>query len=220
MFFGSGPEQVGNAQSPGQAWLQQMLMPMMMQGIGAGMQGQGLYQTAGLPQTPHAQGYQAQGYDAPQAPYGSPDDYLGQYQDTSMNAMEQFFGGGGGGSATAGWSGSGVNAGSEIATWAGRNAMQDYQNAMLPYAQMQNQAGQFNTQAQNQAGMFGAGAQNQASQFNAQAQNQAYGAPWNILSQYSGTYGSPMVDPGQEGMVQSTLGFGGQAGMGKLFGMW
>jgi len=217
-LFGSEPEQMGTAQSPGQSWLQQQLRPMMQQGIQAGMSGQQLYPTAGLPNTPQAQGYNAQGYQAPQAPYGSPSDYLGQYQDTSMNAMEQFWGGGGGGSAMGGWSGSGVNAGSEIATWAGRNAMQDYQNAMLPYANMQNQASQFGANAQNQAGMFGAQAQNQMEAMGyggglqqMQNQQQSYGAPWNILSQYSGTYGSPMVQPGQSGLVQNLLPFGAMA---------
>ena len=241
-LFGSDAEQVGTAQSPGDAWLQNMLQPMIQRGIGIGMSGQGLYQTPNVPSTPQAQSYQGQGYNpssymgqgynAPQAPWSSPSDYLGQYQDTSMNAMEQFWGGGGGGSAMGGWSGSGVGAGAEIATLAGRNAMQDYQNAILPYAQMQNQAGQFNAGVQNtanqynagmrnQASMFGAGAQNTAGQFNAgqynqmagmgyggalqgmQNQQQSYAAPWNLAGMYSGATGSPMVQPGQQGIAQS-----------------
>jgi hypothetical protein len=217
-LFGSEPEQAGNAQSPGQAWLQQQLMPLMRQGIQAGMTGQQLYPT----QQAQAQGYQAQGYQAPQGPYGSPADYLGQYQDTAQNAMEQFWGGGGGGSAMGGISGQGGNVMGRTLDWATRNATRDYNAAMLPFAQMQNQASMFGAGAQNQAGQFGAGAQNQMSMFNTGAQNQAYGAPWNILSQYSGTYGSPMIDPGQQGLVQSVLPLAGlgwaQGGFQNPFG--
>jgi len=203
-LVGTNPTQQGEATTGGQTWFQNMLKPMLEQGIGQGTSGQGLYPTAGLPNTPNAQGYQAQGAQAPQAPYNSPSDYLGQYQDTSMNAMEQFWGGGGGGSAMGGWSGSGVNAGSEIATWAGRNAMQDYNNERFRYDQMQLQSDQFNAQGQNQAGIFNSGEQNQMARMGyggglQQMQNKqlGYRDPWTMFSQqYPTTFGSPIIGEG------------------------
>lgn len=194
IFGGSEPEQTGTAISPGQVWLQQLLQPMLQRGVSRGMGGQQLYPTAGLPHTPHAKGY-----SAPQAPYSSPSDYLGQYQDTAQNAMEQFWGGGGGGSAMGGYSGSGVDEMARITDYATRNATMDYNQAMLPYAQMQNQASMFGAGAQNQMNTMGySGGLQQMG-----AQNQAYGAPWILAGMYSGSTGSPMVQQGSPSLGQN-----------------
>ena len=59
-LFGSGPEQVGTAQSPGDAWLQNQLRPLIERGVLAGTHGQGLYNVPNAPMP---------GYQVPQAPW-------------------------------------------------------------------------------------------------------------------------------------------------------
>jgi len=210
--FGTRPKQYGETGSAGQYWWADILKPMMQQGVSAGTSGSQLYPVSGLPETPTAAGYHGGGYDAPQAPYSSPDDYLGQYQDTAQNAMEQFWGGGGG-SAMGGWSGSGVDEMSRVTDYATRNAMRDYQMATLPYAQMENQASQFGAGAQNQANMFRADAVNRMNTMGYSgglqqmgAMTQSYAAPWQLTNQYPTTYATPML--------------GEQGAMPRWFQMW
>ena len=188
-IFGSDAEEVGQAQTRGNEWLERMLQPMLQQAIQRGMGGQQLYPTAGVPQTPTAQGYTAQGYNAPQMPFSSPMDYLqrGEMR-TAQNILEQF-GGGGGSSPTAGPSGMFQANAERMAGDLSTGAMGRYMNALLPYSQMQGQASMFGAGAQNQAAQFGAGAQNQmtALGYGGQlqgmgAQNQAFGQLWPAYS--------------------------------------
>jgi hypothetical protein len=45
-----------------------------------------------------------------------------------------------------------------------------------------------------------------------QQQIQSLQSPWNLASMYSGTYGSPIVQPGQTGLLQSLAPFAAIAG--------
>ena len=225
-LFGSEPEQVGTAQSPGDAWLQQMLQPMLQRGIGAGKSGRGLYPTAGLPNTPQAQGYQAQGYDAPQAQYNSPADFAGGYTNI-INRMMEPYGDALGGS-MGGFSGAGQNIMGSAMGQIAPQIMNQYTQYQQPFAQMQNQASMFGAGAQNQAGQFNAGAQNQMAGLGYQGglqrmqnQQQSYAAPWNLAGMYSGSTGSPMIQQGQQGLFGGLInGLAGGAGMmGGMMGM-
>ena len=192
---GSDPQQTGTAITPGQQYAQQQFMPLLQRQAQAGMGGQQLYPTADA----QAQGYNAQGYNAPQMPYSTPMDYLQQGEMSSArNVMENFYGQGGGGSATGGGSGAGYDMQAGLSSQLAQGAMGRYMNAQLPYAQMGAQASQFGAGAQNQASQFGASGQNQASMFNAGQQNQAYASPWNYQGMYQGTTGNAMINPGQQ----------------------
>ena len=182
-LFGSETEQMGTAQSPGNAWLQNALRPMLGQGIGAGMGGQPLYPT--------------QGYNAPQAPFSSPADFAGGYENIINRMMEPY--GDALGGAMGGFSG------------AGQNIMGSAMGQIAP--QIMNQY----TQNQGMYDQMGA----QASMFGANAMNQSYGAPWNLAGMYAGSTGSPMVQPGQQGLMQSIAPFAalgwGQGGFQNPF---
>jgi len=213
-LFGSGPEQTGTAQSPGQAWLQGQLQPLLSKGIQAGLSGQGLYpvQQAPMPN------YNIGSYSVPQAPFSSPTDYLqsGELR-TAQNLLENFFAGGGGGSAGGGLSGQANTIYGNVLGDLSKGLVGRYNQMQLPYNQMQAQANQNIWQAgvnQGQLGYTGSTLPYYS------ALNQSYSSPWNLAGLYSGTYGSPIIDPGQQGLVQDALGFGAQAGIGKFFGIF
>ena len=241
-LFGSGPEQVGTAQSPGDAWLQNQLKPLIERGVLSGTHGQGLYNVPNapmpgyqVPQAPWMQGQQAQGgqmqsmgpgqlYSGGQNQASSGGKFVGQMQ--SMGP-EQLYGGGGQnqmmqpamqgqgygaenflqrgevnaaqnifqdlisqtGSARGGIPGGTYGSGERMAGDLATGAMGRYAAAQLPYDQMM-----------NQQGMLGY-TMGQIPQWQQQAQSMA--APWNMMGMYPGTTGSPMVQPGQQGLVQS-----------------
>ena len=204
-LFGTAPKQQGTAQSPGQAWWQEQLQPMMQQGVNQGMSGQGLYPTAGLPNTPNAQGYSAQGYTAPQPEWNSPTDFAGGYTDIINRMMEPY--GDALGSSMGGFSGAGQNIMGSAMGQIAPQIMNQYTNYQGMYDQMGAQASQFGAGAQNQAGQFNAGAQNQMNAMGyggglqqMQNQQQSYRDPWTMFSQqYPATFGSPMV--GEQGAL-------------------
>ena len=220
---GSDPQQVGTAQSPGDYWMQTLLQPSLLQARDRMYYGKPMYNVPNAPQAPEAQGYNAQGYGAPQAPFSSPTDYLQRGEmDTSRNVMENFYGQGGGGSATGGGSGAGFDREAALSSQLGQGAMGRYMNAQLPYAQMGAQASQFGAGAQNQAGQFNASAQNQMGAMGYGGQMQQYGYqnqamnPSGLLSMYPGSTGNPMVNPGQQGMDPTmALLLGGSMMMGN-----
>ena len=241
---GLGSPTQTTSQTPGQQGLQQLLGPMYGQAQQSALGGTPLYPTAPLPQTPYAHGYNPQGYQppspysAPQAPYSSVSDYLGQYKDTAQNAMEQFWGSGGGGSARGGYSGAGVDAMAKVTDYATQHATKDYNDERYRYATMQMQAArdpyiqqtlanQFGAQAGNQAGQFGAQQQNMMAQMgyggalqNQLYQNNAYRDPWNILSQGPQTWGDQIVQPNQlaSGLGNALGTMGTLGAMSSLFG--
>ena len=196
-IFGTAPKQQGTAISPGQDWWQQQLQPMLQQGVQAGMSGQGLWQT---PQTPQAQGYQAQGYTSPQAPFSSPMDMIQSGEmNTAQNLMQQFYSGGGGGSAMGGLSGQGQGVMGNVLGNLAQGAVGRYAQMQQSYDQMRDQAAMYGAGAQNQANQFQAGAQNQMNMMGYGAQQQANAAPWDLANQYPTTFGSPMV--GEQGAL-------------------
>lgn len=264
-LFGSEPEQVGTAQSPGQAWLQNTLKPLIQRGVYQGLENRSLYNVPQLPNAPSFYkipdapeapgvpdypGYGVGSYQTPQAPFSSPADFAGGYE-TILNRMIEPFGESLG-SARGGWSGSGQqvlgSAMGEIAP----QIMNQYTQSMLPYAQMQGQQARdvwgaqtqydtsrlgnlFNAQlGQGNLGytmgqipqwqMEATGPQQQANLRYLsgdlpywQAQTQARSAPWNLASMYSGTYGSPMVQQGQQGMFGTAANMLPFFGLGSLF---
>lgn len=206
LLFGSAPEQTGTAISPGQQYAQDQFRPLLQQQAQAAMGGQPLWQTGQAPGAP-----QAATYNAPQMPFSSPTDYLQQGEmDTARNIMEQF----GGGSARGGQSGSGYDMQAGLSSKLAQGAMGRYMQASLPFAQMQNQASMFGAQGQNQMSALGFGGQMQQYGY----ENQAMQAPWNYQSLYSNTTGSPIVDPGQQGILGDLGTFGGMLGLDSLFG--
>ena len=199
-LFGSEPEQVGTAQSPGQSWMQQLLMPGLQQMMGNYMGGQPGWQTPNMPSLPEFG-------QTPQAPFSSPMDMIQSGEmNTAQNLREQFYSGGGGGSAMGGVGGQGQVFDSNLAAQLAQGATGRFAQMQLPYDQMQQQ--------QN-ANIFGAGVNQQNMQY--QAQNQAMDPRW-LYGQFGGTYGSPMVDPGQQGLVSQLAPFAGMAGMSMIPG--
>jgi len=221
-LFGSESEQVGTVQSPGQTWLENLLKPMIQQAVGAGMGGTQLYPTASLPTTPTAMGYSLPNpYGIPQAQYQSPADFAGGYTDVINKMMEPY--GDALGGAMTGWSGTGKEV---LGAAMGRIAptiMRDFTQYQLPYQQMamlgaQDVYGagigqnQFFANAQNQMAAMGYGGGLQQMG----AQQQAYSTPWNLMGMYSGSTGSPMVQPGQQGLAQTMAPFAAMGGMSAL----
>ena len=245
-LFGSEPEQVGTAQSPGQSWLQNQLKPLLNMGIQAGLSGQGLYNVPQAPQAPQAPSITAPpsapmagSYGVPSAPFSSPSDLIqsGELR-TAQNLLENFYSGGGGGSAMGGLSGQGSQVLGNVLSDLSQGAVGRYAQMQLPYDQLQAQANQ---------NIWGAGI-NQANlgytqgqipawqmgiQLPLQQQNLGYTAgqipqwqqqiqsnqsPWNLASLFSGSYGSPIVNQGQQGLFQSTANTAGGLGLASLFG--
>jgi len=198
-IFGTAPKQQGDALTGGEQWWQNQLKPMMEQGVNQGMSGQGLYPTAGLPNTPGAQGYNAQGYDAPQPEWNSPTDFSGGYTDIINRMMEPY--GDALGSSMGGFSGAGQNVMGSAMGQIAPQIMNQYTNYRGMYDQMGSQASQFGAGAQNQANQFNAAAQNQMAGMGyggglqqMQNQQQAYRDPWTMFTQqYPTTTGSAMI---------------------------
>jgi len=202
-LFGSEPSQVsqvGTAQSPGQSWMQQLLMPGLQQMMGNYMGGGQGWQTPNMPSLPEFG-------QTPQAPFSSPMDMIQSGEmNAAQNLREQFYSGGGGGSAMGGVGGQGQVFDSNLAAQMAQGATGRFAQMQLPYDQMQfNQLGS----------IFNAGVGQQGMQY--QAQNQAMDPRW-LYGQFGGTYGSPMVDPGQQGLVSQLAPFAGMAGMSMIPG--
>ena len=223
LLFGSEPEQVGTAQSPGQAWLQGQLKPLLGNIFGNLMGGQGAYNVPNAPQAPGVPDYNVTPYQTPNAPYASPQDMIqGGEMRTAQNLMENFYSGGGGGSAMGGLSGQGANIMGNVLSDLSQGAVGRYAQMQLPYAQMQNQQGRDVWGAQNDVWRAGLNQQNlgytmgQIPQW--QQQTQAMN-PLPYAGMYSGTYGSPMIQQGQQGIVQQMLPYAG-LGFGEKKGWW
>jgi len=176
-FGGEDPSVQGYAQSPGQTWLQGALQPQINDMLYRLGQGRQAYPT---PQPPEAN------WQLPQAPFSSPADFAGGYE-TILNRMIEPFGESLG-SPRGGWSGAGKqvlgSAMGEIAP----QIMNQYTQSVLPYAQMQNQQG-LAGYSMGQIPEW----QNITNAYN----------PMPLASMFGGTYGSPVVNPGQQGMFQS-----------------
>jgi hypothetical protein len=221
-LFGSGPEQVGTASDPGQQWLQGKLQPLLEGILGKIGSGQPAYNVPQAPSAPGVPSYNVSPYQVPQAPYSSPMDMIQSGEmNTARNLREQFYGGGGGGSAMGGVSGQGQVFDSNLAAQLAQGAVGRWANMQLPYAQMQGQQARDVWGQQNNVWNAGLNQANlgytmgQIPQWQAQAQ--AYN-PYPWASMYSGTYGSPIVEPGQQGFVQDMAGTAGTLGLMSLFG--
>lgn len=184
--FGTRPTQYGTAQSGGQAWMESLLKPGLVQLRDNYYSGQQGFATPEMPQLP--------GYgQTPQSPYTSPMDMIqsGEMR-TAQNLREQFYSGGSGGSAMGGVSGQGSIFDSNLASELAKGAVSRYGQMQLPYDQML---------ASQQANMFSAGVGQQQQQYQTQAA--AMDPTW-LYGMYSGTYGSPMV--GERGIFSRLFG--------------
>ncbi len=227
-LFGSHPTQQGTAQSPGQAWLQQQMKPGLGQVFSNLFNNQPAYNVPQAPMAPSAPNipdYNAGSYSVPTAPFNSPTDLIqsGELR-TAQNLMQNFYSGGGGGSAMGGLSGQGASVMGNVLSDLSQGAVGRFAQMQLPYDQMQaNQAqdiwglqNQANMQQWQQNALLPLQQQNlgytsgQIPQW--QAQTQAMN-PYPYYSMYSGTYGTPMVQPGQQGLVQSVAPFAALGGL-------